>query len=312
VPTRLTGTVTDTTGAAVNGASVKLINTDTNYTLVAKTDGVGVYLLRPIPIGPYRLTIEADGFSRYQQEGIELTANMAGTQNVTLKVSAGTAEVVTVTADAELVNTTSAELGVTVGEAAIEELPLNGRDPSSLVLLAPGTSNVLQHGGEGIQTGFSFATETGASSSGGRQGSTFYMLDGVSNMDNYNLLTAPFPNSDATQEFKAITNNFRVPWGDAGFCQPRTTIARNRTSAPNVLHRRPLVAAMLHQALSKRCEFISNPLMAFGYKHGRRESWHGCRSCFGVKRRLPRDGIVGGALNRVQMEVQALQTTFGE
>jgi hypothetical protein len=68
----LTGTVTDTTGAAVNGASVKLINTDTNYTLVAKTDGVGVYLLRPIPIGPYRLTIEANGFSRYRRRASSL------------------------------------------------------------------------------------------------------------------------------------------------------------------------------------------------------------------------------------------------
>ncbi len=228
----LTGTVTDASGAAITGASVKIVNTGTNYTLMTKTDGVGVYLLRPIPIGHYRLTVEANSFTRYQQEGIELTANMAGTQNVTLKVAAGTTEIVTVTADAELVNTTSAELGVTVSEAAIAELPLNGRDPSSLVLLAPGTANVVQHGGEGIQTGFSFATETGASSSGGRQGSTFYMLDGVSNMDNYNLLTAPFPNSDATQEFKVITNNFSAQYGFA----PGAVVSIATKSGTNNFH----------------------------------------------------------------------------
>jgi Carboxypeptidase regulatory-like domain len=210
----LTGTVTDATGAAVAGASVTIVNMDTSFTLATKTGAVGIYLLRPIPIGHYKLLVEANSFSRYQQEGIELTANMAGTQNVILKVTPGN-ETVTVTADAELVNTTSAELSSTVGEAAIAGLPLNGRDPSSLVFLAPGTANVIQHGGEGIQTGFSFATETGASSSGGRQGSTFYMLDGVSNMDNYNLLTAPFPNSDATQEFKVITNNFSAEHGFA-------------------------------------------------------------------------------------------------
>jgi hypothetical protein len=209
----LTGSVTDSSGAAVAGAAVTVNNVDTNFTQSVKTDSVGVYLIRPLPIGKYTLTITASGFDRYLQKGIELTVNLAATQNVSLKVGAGKTETVAVTSDAELINTSSAELGTTVGEAAIAELPLNGRDPSSLVLLAPGTSNVIQHGGEGIQTGFSFSTETGASSGGGRQGSTFYMLDGVSNMDNYNLLTAPFPNADATQEFKVISNNFSAQYG---------------------------------------------------------------------------------------------------
>jgi hypothetical protein len=187
----LAGNVTDLSGAAVSGASIKIVNVDTNFTLTAKTDSVGNYLLRPLPIGHYVLTIDARGFSRYLQEGIWLMANLAATQNVRLQVGEAQTETIIVTSNAELVNTTSAELGTTVSKAAISELPLNGRDPSSLVLLAPGTSNVLKHGGEGIQTVFSFSTETGASSNGGRQGSTFYMLDGVSNMDNYNLLTAP-------------------------------------------------------------------------------------------------------------------------
>lgn len=209
----LTGSVTDPTGAAVAGAVVTLTNVDTNLSQSVKTDAIGNYLLKPLPIGNYTLAIDAPGFQRYVQKGIVLTASLSATQNVSLSVSSGRAESVTVTADAELINTSSAELGTTVGEAAISELPLNGRDPSSLVLLAPGTVNVLQHGGEGIQSGFSFSTETGASSGGGRQGSTYYMLDGVSNMDNYNLLTAPFPNSDATQEFRVISNNFSAQYG---------------------------------------------------------------------------------------------------
>jgi hypothetical protein len=209
----LTGQVTDPSGGVIPGATVTVTNVDTSLTQVVKTDGAGTYLIRPLPIGNYTLSIDASGFDRYAQKGIVLTANLSATQDVRLKVGGGKAETVSVTADAELINTTSAELGTTVGESAISELPLNGRDPSSLVLLAPGTSNVLQRGGEGIQSGFSFATETGASSSGGRQGSTFYMLDGVSNMDNYNDLTAPFPNSDATQEFKVISNNFSAIYG---------------------------------------------------------------------------------------------------
>jgi hypothetical protein len=211
----LTGQVTDPTGAAVVGASVTVTNIETNLSQTAKTDRVGIYLIRPLPIGKYILTIAAGGFDRYQQQGIQLTANQAATQDVFLKVAGGKTETVTVTSDAELINTSTAELGTTVGEAAISELPLDGRDPSGLVLLAPGTVNVLNHGGEGIQTGFSFPTETGASAAGGRQGSTFYMLDGVTNMDNYNLLTSPFPNADATMEFKVITSNFGAQYGFA-------------------------------------------------------------------------------------------------
>jgi hypothetical protein len=209
----LTGAVTDPTGAALPGATVTATNIDTNFAQTVKSNAIGIYLLKPLPIGRYTLAISASGFDVYQQKGIVLTVNLAATQDVHLKIASGKAETISVNADAELINTSTAELGTTIGEAAIAELPLNGRDPSTLVLLAPGTSNVIQHGGEGIQTGFSFSTETGASSNGGRQGSTFYMLDGVSNMDNYTGLTAPFPNSDATQEFKVISNNFSAQYG---------------------------------------------------------------------------------------------------
>ncbi|MGA8741900.1 MAG: carboxypeptidase-like regulatory domain-containing protein [Terracidiphilus sp.] len=228
----LTGHVSDQLGAAIPGATVSITNTGTGLTETVKSDAVGEYLLRPLPLGTYSLVIEATGFARYSQTGIVLTANLAATQDVHLKVSGGTTEVVSVTADAELINTTSAELGTTVGETAIAELPLNGRDPSSLVLLAPGTSNVIQRGGEGIQSGFSFSTETGASSSGGRQGSTFYMLDGVSNMDNYNDLTAPFPNADATAEFRVITNNFSAIYGFS----PGAVVSIATKSGTNAFH----------------------------------------------------------------------------
>jgi hypothetical protein len=209
----LSGQISDPMGAAVVGAKVTLTNVDTNLVQAETSDNTGSYLLKPVMPGKYSLTITAKGFAVYVQRGIVITVNQYATLDVHLKLASANNEVVTVTADAELINTTSAELGSTVNEAAISELPLNGRDPSSLVLLAPGTDNVLQHGGEGIQTGFSFPNETGASANGGRQGSTFYMLDGVTNMDNYNDLTAPFPNADATQEFKVITNNFSAQYG---------------------------------------------------------------------------------------------------
>lgn len=227
----LTGTITDASGAAIPDASVTAVNTDTNFTLAVKTSATGAYLLRPLPIGHYRLTVEAAHFTRYVQEGIELTVNLAATQNIALKVS-GNGETVTVTSNAELINTSTAELGTTIGQAVISQLPLDGRDPSSLVLLAPGTVDAIGHGGEAAQTGFSFPNETGASVGGGRQGSTFYMLDGVSNMDNYDLLTAPFPNADATQEFKVLTSNFGAQYGFA----PGAVVSIATKSGTNQYH----------------------------------------------------------------------------
>jgi hypothetical protein len=228
----LTGNVTDPAGAVVVGATVTVTNIDTSFTHAVKTDSVGTYLIRPLPIGNYTLAIDATGFASYVQKGILLTVDQAATQDVRLKVGAGKAEVISVTADVELINTTTAELGTTINEAAISKLPLDGRDPSSLVFLIPGSVDVQHHGGETIQTGFSFPTETGAGIGSGRNGSTFYMLDGVTNMDNYDLLTAPFPNADATQEFKVITSNYGAQYGFA----PSAVVSIATKSGTNQFH----------------------------------------------------------------------------
>jgi hypothetical protein len=228
----LTGQVTDNSGAVVPGATVTATNTDTSLTQMATTNGDGVYLIAPLPPGHYKLAVEAKGFERYLQTGIELSVNVNSTQNVVLKTGS-VQETVTVFENAELINTTSPELGTTVNEAAVTQLPLNGRDPSSLVFLAPGTTSVLAGGGQpGIQAGFSFPTETGASANGGRQGSTEYLLDGVPNMDNYLGLTAPFPNADATQEFRVITNNFNTLYGFA----PGAVVSVETRSGSNSFH----------------------------------------------------------------------------
>ncbi|MGA8153824.1 MAG: carboxypeptidase regulatory-like domain-containing protein [Terriglobales bacterium] len=235
----LTGQITDASGAAVTGAMITVRNTGTNLMETSTSNSVGVYIITPLPPGNYTLTVEQKGFERYVQQGIVLAANISATQDVSLKTGS-TQETVTVTESAELINTTTAELGTTVNQFAVTELPLNGRDPSSLVLLAPGTTSVTVPGGSGggmggqpgVQSGFSFPTETGASANGGRQGSTYYLLDGVPNMDNYTLLTAPFPNADATQEFRVISNNFNALYGFA----PGAVVSIETKSGNNKFH----------------------------------------------------------------------------
>jgi hypothetical protein len=196
----LTGQVTDPTGAVIPNTTISVRNTDTNLVQTVKSNATGVYLVTPLPPGKYSLTVEANGFVRYVQTGITLSVDVASTQNVILTLGSA-AQTVTVTSNAELINTTTPELGMTVNEDKISQLPLNGRDPSSLVFLAPGVVNA-SFGNSYLQSGFSFPTETGAAAGGGRQGSTYYLLNGVPNMDTYLGLAAPFPNADATQEFR--------------------------------------------------------------------------------------------------------------
>ena len=209
----LTGQISDPLGAAIPGANVTFTNVDTNYSMTAITDNTGTYLFKLVPPGNYSLKIVSAGFTDYVQKGIVINANLYATQNVHLKVGTGKGETVTVTADAQLINTTSAELGTTVNEYSVSQLPLNGRDPSQLALLAPGMVDGVNKLGFTVQGGFSFPGESGASANGGRQGSSYYMLDGVSNMDNYMATNSPTPNPDATQEFRLISNNYSAVYG---------------------------------------------------------------------------------------------------
>jgi hypothetical protein len=227
----LAGQVADTTGAAIAGAQVTVQDTDTNQTASVISNAEGVYSVRALQPGHYTITVEMKGFRKYQQTGVILTVAQNATQNIVLEVG-NIQDTVTVQAGAELINTTSQELSTVVNEKSIKELPLNGRDPSSLVFLAPGISNVLNTAGSRFQTGYAFPSQTGASANGGRQGSTYYLLDGVPNVDTYALVAAPFPNADATQEFRVITNNFDARYGFA----PGAVVTIQTRGGENTFH----------------------------------------------------------------------------
>lgn len=227
----LSGTVTDSTGAAIPAAHVTLTNVDTNLSLSAETNPSGLYRLPTVPPGHYTIAAEVQGFQKFQQSGITITVSQQATIDITLQVGSE-AQTVNVEAGAALINTTNAEVSNTVGEHAIRELPLNGRDPSSLVLLSPGTVNVLNTGAGTLQGETTFPNETGASAGGGRQGSTLYLLDGVPNMDTYMSLSAPSPNADATGEFRVISNNFDAHYGFS----PGAVVSIDTKSGSNSFH----------------------------------------------------------------------------
>jgi hypothetical protein len=227
----LSGTVTDPTGAAVPQAHVTLTNVDTNLSLNADSNNSGLYRFPTVPPGHYTLATEVKGFQKFQQSGITITVSQQATLDIALRVGSES-ETVNVEAGAPLINTTNAEVSNTVGEHAIRELPLNGRDPSSLVFLSPGVINVLNTGAGTLQGETTFPNESGASAGGGRQGSTLYLLDGVPNMDTYMSLSAPSPNADATGEFRVISNNFDAHYGFS----PGAVVSIDTKSGANAFH----------------------------------------------------------------------------
>jgi hypothetical protein len=134
VTATLNGVVSDSAGAAIPNAQVQILNVNTGMKMIAETNGSGLYSIAQLPSGSYALTVTRAGFRKSVQTGIVLTIGQIATLNIVLQVG-DVKETVTVTADAELINVTTADLSAVVNQAAVEELPLNGRDPSSLVLL---------------------------------------------------------------------------------------------------------------------------------------------------------------------------------
>jgi hypothetical protein len=206
------GTVADPSGAVVPNADITVTNTSTGLTLHATSADNGTYTVPLLPVGTYTMTFSHAGFETYKQENIILVADQVQSVNATLTVGQVT-QTVEVSANAELLQTSSASLQQIVTQQAVVDLPLNGRNPASLVLLSPGMIDVLSTGAGVNQGNVANPNDTGASAGGGRQGSTYYMLDGSNSMDGENLLAAPFPNPDATQEFQVLQNNFQAQYG---------------------------------------------------------------------------------------------------
>lgn len=217
----ITGTVEDASGALLPGVNITVTNKNTGVVTKTTTNGAGVYTVLQLPIGTYNVQAEKEGFKTEVKTGLILNAEQQAGTSFSLTVGQ-VSEKVEVGANAEAVETETAALQQAVNERAIMELPLNGRNPADLVFLTPGTVNLLNPNPNNTnylsdvgqhQSYTTFPIETGASSGGGRQGSTLYFLDGAYNMDNYHLLAAPFPNADATQEFQVIGNNFDARYG---------------------------------------------------------------------------------------------------
>ncbi len=131
------GTVRDNSGGILPGVTVTMTNTDTGSTRVVVTNESGLYRALLLPLGTYTVSAELSGFKKYERAGILLSAGQAAVIDVVLGVGDVT-EVVSVTADAPLVDVGRIDQGRTLNEREIKELPLTSRNPYNFALLQPG------------------------------------------------------------------------------------------------------------------------------------------------------------------------------
>src|SRR5882724_2830767 len=195
---RILGRVVDSKDAVMAGATVTVINESTGITQTQTTTESGVYAFDSLPVGNYTVAVEQAGFKKFQKTGNALLVNTPLTIDIVMEVGQ-VSEVVTVQGGTEQLQTANATIGNVVEQKAIEALPLNGRNPLTLLLLEPG---VVQRSAGGAGSGVHV--------NGARDRAYNVTIDGIE----ANESSVPNPvsnlyriNPDNVQEFKVTTNN---------------------------------------------------------------------------------------------------------
>ena len=197
---QINGTVADESGAVLPGATVVAINTNTGLRREVVTDERGAYALLNLPLGSYRLEVTLSGFRTYAQAGIVLQVNSNPLIPVTMQLG-NLSETVAVEASAPLVETRNPSVGQVITNEQVEALPLEGRNPASLIVLA----------GAAVDTGNpssrSLTGSRGIAVAGGQQFGVAYLLDGALHNNVYDGVNLPLPFPDAMQEFRVETSS---------------------------------------------------------------------------------------------------------
>ena len=214
----VSGTVSDQSGSIVPGATVHMTETDKGTVHTGTTDAEGHYTFNNLPVGPYRLEVSANGFKGYAQTGIILQVAENLTQNVALQVGALT-ETVEVQAGASMVETRDSSISQVIEQQRIVDLPLNGRNLTSLLTLsgvATGGNDMTLNGGDLTGSKNVQGTSGGSvqiSVAGGAANGVNYLLDGGDNNDAFSNVNLPIPFPDAVQEFSVQTNGLPAQYG---------------------------------------------------------------------------------------------------
>ena len=207
------GTVTDPSGAPVGGTNVTGRNLDTGLSVATVSSDAGLYSLANLPPGRYSVTVAGPNMKNYVREGVTVQTGSTVSLDIQMQLG-GVTENVTVSADASQLETATSDIGATVQQVLVENLPLEVsgtvRNPVQFITLIPGfVGNVGNDPGSNSTDDFKV--------DGGQENSTDVLVDGVSiSLVSPNTQWNKGISTEGVQEFKVLQSNFSPEYGESG------------------------------------------------------------------------------------------------
>jgi len=205
----ITGQVTDASGAAVPNAAVTARDLDRGANWPTKTNDAGYYNLPRLPFGNYEVRVENSGFQTAVQRSVQLVIDQTAKIDFQLQVGQVT-QTLEVTSSAPLLQTETTQLSTVMEANAIASLPLETRNYNQLPLLLPGAVTTSP---AAFNTGQATFNAGRPYINGNREQATYYLLDGMENIEFVDNNVAYSPSVDAIQEFNLVTNNPSAEYG---------------------------------------------------------------------------------------------------
>ena len=206
---RILGKIVDPSGAVIAGATISLTNEATGVVNTTESDKDGNYGFPSVPVGNYTVEYTAAGFKQNVLHNVAVILNQVATLNQTMQVGQKQ-EVVDVSSEAPIVDTTSTQLGAVMGAHSVEQLPLNSRDTYQLLQLQPG---VMSNVGGSNTVAYGSDKPGVVSVNGGRGRSNNFNVNGGDANDLFANLPTVQPNPDTIEEFRVLTNTFDAEYG---------------------------------------------------------------------------------------------------
>ena len=201
------GGVVDPSGAIIQGAVIVITQVGTDAVRGVTSDKDGSFDVPELAVGTYSVSAEATGFKKFVAKNVVVSIGHVAIVNITLQIG-GSAETVTVEANAVQVETTSTQLGAVMTDTSIRELPMNTRNAYSLLQLQAGVQSQV-----GTDLFFGSGNPGAVSVNGGRGRSNNYMVNGGDGNDIFVNSPAIQPSPDAIEEFRVLTNTFDAEFG---------------------------------------------------------------------------------------------------
>jgi len=210
----ISGQVLNSGGAAVPGAALTLLNTDTQVTLKTVSDASGVFMMPPLASGRYQVTVTADGYSTWGESGIVLETGEKYELNPVLKVGS-LSQSVTVTATEPELKMEDSDRSTVTEPVLVENIPLDVRNPLQEVNFTAGVTQ-----SNSLTAGTNATTQSTTNTfyiSGTKEGESDILIDGATNTINYDTHAAGgIPGLDAVREFRIYTQAYSPEFGHTG------------------------------------------------------------------------------------------------